>query len=145
MPNGEWVEPRYDDASQPYSLLWWTAQHGWNAYVTGTSYTALGQLAVQTYGNGTYRQHTYDPTSFRLSSLWVGAPNQSGDQWPLWKDFGYDAVGNLAWEKDFRENYTGMPGGYKYHHIAYSYDALDRLTSAATAYNTTSQPAVTES
>ncbi len=58
-PNGEIVTPGYDAASQLVSISGWQILSGVNAYASGATYSALGQLTKLTLASGLNTQYRY--------------------------------------------------------------------------------------
>ena len=100
-------------------------------YVAATSYTAYGEPLQVTYGpstNAASATYTYDDQTRRLTNTLISrtqAPGPAVDS----TTYTYDAAGNLTSDTDTQSE-TGTTITDQQ---CYSYDALDRLTTAWTA------------
>ncbi len=116
-PDGEVVTNGYSD---PRGVL--NTVSGWSSYVNSSSYNALGQVTQQSY-NGwnsssaswSYRSDNFRLDNYQVNSAWYG--NQ------LNLSYSYDAVGNVK---------TISDGSNSNQVQTFTYDALNRLTSAST-------------
>ncbi|CAG1007425.1 partial tRNA(Glu)-specific nuclease WapA, partial [Anaerolineales bacterium] len=118
-PNGEVVTQTYNAGAQVVGLT------GANPYVSGLTYNAQGQIKQMSWGNGATTTYDYygdgGPVinSFRL---WRINTVKSGN--PLLDlQYGYDKVGNI-------NRITDTVNSAQV--VTFTYDALDRLTNAAT-------------
>lgn len=122
-PDNEQIQYSYNRAGQPLGL----SIVGGSQLVTNTTYSALGQIKKQDYGNNTFTEYKYyigeegDPTSLRLKSINTIKPGAPGNT-IFSKTYTYDPVGNITSISgpDETENFT--------------YDKLNRLLGAITAY-----------
>jgi len=124
----------YDSADQVIAMLYpngenvsfsYLPQGGVNtvgAYLMGTQVNAHGQISLRVFGNGTQTSLTYADwlnNAARLSAL------QSGQSASLLNlSFAYDNVGNILTITDLLNSEQVQ---------TFTYDALDRVTSAATS------------
>lgn len=119
-PDSEVAQYAYNRTGQPWKL---TA--GGQPIVTETAYSALGQVRQQNYGNNTQTVNRYyaddpgDPTSLRLKSITTTGPPGT----LFAKNYTYDPVGNIRQISGQGETEN------------FSYDKLNRLLGASTAYN----------
>jgi YD repeat-containing protein len=121
-PGGEVVTTTYNAQGLPETLT--------NAdeyeYVEGADYNALGQPEQVWFGGaglGLTTRYSYDSQNHRLQTLRVGEPGYGGKH--LYLIYAYDDVGNVSCITEWR-------GGVRQRQL-FGYDALDRLTSAATS------------
>jgi RHS repeat-associated protein len=82
-------------------------------YVSSFGYNDLDKVTSKNVGNGKTTTYTYDPLNFRLTGL--STPSLQN------LTYAYDNVGNI----------TGITDGIKAGTQSFSYDDLDRLTSAS--------------
>ena len=96
-----------------------------NWYITNIDYTAAGQVTKIEYGNGVVSDYTYNPQTLRLDQLVTRNSTLNTLQ-----DFSYqfDAVGNV---KSIADAATGTRQDF-------TYDPLNRLTSAVGPYGSQS-------
>lgn len=119
-PNGEAVAVEYNPQGLPETLT------GADTYVTGASYTARGQTDLLQLGEaGLDLQVKYDyyTDDRRLQRLRAGTASVPGRDLDM--RYTYDDVGNVTQIDDVRNGQT--------QYQIFGYDALDRLTSAATS------------
>ncbi len=116
-PDGEVVTHGYSD---PRGVL--NTVSGWSSYVNSSSYNALGQVTQQSYNgwNSTSASWSYRGDNFRLDNYQVNSA-WYGNQLNL--SYSYDAVGNVK---------TISDGSNSNQVQTFTYDALNRLTSAST-------------
>ncbi|PYM91302.1 MAG: hypothetical protein DME04_19325 [Candidatus Rokuibacteriota bacterium] len=107
FPDGDSVNYTYNEA-------------GWLAsvppYISGITYNARGQQTQQQYANGVTTTLTYDPTNFRPLTRSTTGPTGSHQN----LTYGHDPAGNITWVSD--AVWTASRN--------FTYDALNRLTSA---------------
>ena len=104
------------------------------AAVIGVAYDARGQREAIAYGNGVVTNYTYDPETFRLTTLVTTRPNTFAADARTVQSlaYHYDPVGNITRLRDsadiqnvvFFSNQRVEPSA------AYTYDALYRLKVA---------------
>jgi len=119
-PSSEAVAVEYNPQGLPQTLA------GADPYVTGASYTAQGQTDLLQLGEaGLDLQVKYDyyTDGQRLQRLRVGTASVPGRDLDM--RYTYDDVGNVTQIDDVRNGQT--------QYQIFGYDALDRLTSAATS------------
>jgi RHS repeat-associated protein len=97
-------------------------------FVAGIAYNPKGQRESIAYGNGTTTAYTYEPETFRLKTL---VTTRTGDAKVL-QDIGYvyDPVGNIVKIRDDSHNRVFTGGGPVEPVMAFTYDALYRLSEA---------------
>lgn len=104
---------------------------GTNIYLSNVHYDASGQVTDQLLGDNLLKQACYDSNTLRLAKLWAypGTTLQSCDANPpaplLALSFSYQANGNISKVTD-----AGVITNF-------SYDELDRLSTASGPYNET--------
>jgi RHS repeat-associated protein len=116
--DGEVVSYTYDDLGRPRQLK---SNQSANILVD-LAYNMLGQISTQTLGNGTVVTNTYDANTNRLTNRKV----ENGSTTQLDLSYDYDANGNITRLTDRQPNETQF----------YTYDFLNRLTSAIGAQGT---------
>jgi RHS repeat-associated protein len=118
-PNGEVVTQTYNAGAQVVGLT------GANPYVSGLTYNAQGQIKQMSLGNGattTYDYYGDGGPAINSFRLWRINTVKSGN--PLLDlQYGYDKVGNINRITDTVNSAQVS---------TFNYDALDRLTNAAT-------------
>lgn len=115
----------------------------WTPFVTGISYNAKGQRESIDYANGTRTTSTYDPLTFRLTSLHTvrtGAafagdrPQPPPAGWPGADvqnlQYTYDPVGNITRIRDEAQQTIFFRNRRVEPSAEFAYDALYRLTRA---------------
>ncbi|MEJ2737434.1 MAG: hypothetical protein P8189_28405, partial [Anaerolineae bacterium] len=117
-PDDEVVTTTYNAQGLPVTLT------GDAAYISGTSYNALGQVTQLTMGNGTTTSYSYYPAETGNNRLWK---IQVGGGSLLDLEYGYDDVGNVSQLIDDHPTIGGS--------LTFTYDSLDRLTSASGVYS----------
>ncbi len=120
-PTGEVVTQTYNIAAPRSVTQVRSATHN-VAYASGLTYNPPGQLTQMRLGNNLLITNTYDLLSFRLKRL------QAGSLLDL--SYRYDAVGNVQAITDTTNSSQVQ---------TFTYDALDRLTSASTTLIGTGQ------
>ena len=134
QPTDEVVTYTYDMAGRPYTLC---SSYG-PCYITGATYTALGQPLARWDGGGAFQGWTYQTLTGRTENTQVWA---RGSVYVFGRNYWYDNAGNVAgigaWE-----NGSGVTPRQVQ---AFSYDQRDRLIASSTsgdsvgAYNETYQ------
>jgi YD repeat-containing protein len=115
-PDGEVLTYGYDARGRLTTLSGALASWGGSAttaYLSGASYTALGQPLSRVYSNTITLGYSYHPTSYRLTALTAPGVNLG---------YGYDANGNVKAITDTNQATT------------FTYDDLDRLKTASGGY-----------
>jgi RHS repeat-associated protein len=127
-PNGETLTYSYDKAWRPTDM--YSSVGNWH-YVSGTQYTALGQMTQMQYANGLVQNACYNNSMARLTQISIGV-NLTG--WSCGtlggffnRTYSYDSTGNV---KTIGDNAIGQTQNF-------GYDAQNRLTSAYTSGTTT--------
>ncbi|HEX2994517.1 MAG TPA: LamG-like jellyroll fold domain-containing protein [Anaerolineales bacterium] len=116
--DGEVVSYTYDDLGRPDQMK--SSASG--ATLVDLAYNVLGQIESQTLGNGTQVTNTYDAQTTRLTERKA----ETGSTTLLDLAYDYDANGNITRLEDRQLNETQF----------YTYDFLNRLTSAVGASGT---------
>lgn len=114
-PDGEAVTYTYNELGDVETIS------GFSSYVTNVDYNAAGQITKIAYGNGVTTDYTYNPQSLRLSSLQT---RNNSAQVLQYFNYSFDAVGNVTQIQDNVHTATQ----------SFTYDALNRLTSATGSY-----------
>ena len=121
-PDNEEVRYDYDAGGQLNKVFGY--RNGENyAYVNSILYNKMGQKTVVRYGNGAVNRYAYD-ISNRLEKIHVTVNNKV----PIFTAYTYDNVGNILRAYNRCGTDAQTFGGWINH--LYSYDALNRLTSA---------------
>jgi YD repeat-containing protein len=118
-PTGEVVNQTYNAAAQLTSV------YGTNTYASGMTYNALGQIKQVTLGNGaatTYDYYGNGGPAINSFRLWRTQTTKGGTNLMELR-YGYDNVGNVKTITDVTNSNQVL---------TFNYDALDRLTGAAT-------------
>ena len=96
--------------------------------ITGMEYNAKGQRKKIAYGNGVQTTYSYDPFTFRLSTMESIRPIGKN---PLQAyRYTYDPVGNIDAVRDGAESDYFFQNCAVHPHTSYRYDALYRLIEA---------------
>jgi len=114
MPGGKTVAYGYDAVNRLTSVT------DWRGGVTTMNYDAVGRTNVTTYTNGIIAGYSYDAANHPLGLVYSGQGATLGSF-----GYSYDPDGNRQTASDSSGTTT------------YSYDALDRLTSAQAPGGTT--------
>ncbi len=94
-----------------------------NIYISNIDYNEFGQITRIEYGNGTVTTYDYDLNNRRLTRLLTLAPSPLGSLQDL--QYTYDSAGNIL----------NIIDGVNTATQSFSYDALNRLSSATSATN----------
>jgi RHS repeat-associated protein len=122
FPDGETVNFAYNDAG------WLSSIPG---YVTSITYNARGQRLRTDYGNGAVTTWTYHPDTLLLTSRTTSSSAGTLQGFT----YAYDVLGNLTQINDVA-GWTGTR--------TFTYDGLNRLTSAIGTFGGSNQASVSE-
>ncbi len=98
-----------------------------SAYVARIDYNEKEQRLAIAYGNGVSTAYTYEPTTFRLSTLQT-TKSTAGDLQSL--GYTYDPVGNITTVEDTAQQTLYVGNSKIKPTTTYTYDAIYRLTNA---------------
>jgi RHS repeat-associated protein len=115
-PDGEVVTTSYDGNGRPAALS------GNSTYVSWTTYTARGQIASITFGNGTTTSYGYSAPRQWLTSAAVTTPSATLYQ----ASYAYDSAARVTATSSSTDAYLN---------VSYGYDDLNRLVSVGGAQN----------
>jgi RHS repeat-associated protein len=149
VPDQSVIRPRYNEANLLERVdvnLQGVQQNGqpvWTPFVTDIDYDAKGQRAAIAYGNGVVTTYTYDPLTFRLTSLVTARdslafPDDCRQPPPAGfpgcqvqsLHYTYDPVGNITHIRDDAQQIIYFQNKRVEPSADYLYDALYRLIEA---------------
>jgi RHS repeat-associated protein len=99
------------------------------AFVTNIEYDAKGQRSLIQYGNGAQTAYTYDPETFRLTTLTTTSPNPNSRTLQA-LSYSYDPVGNITHIQDAAQQTVFFSNQIVNADNDYVFDALYRLIQA---------------
>ena len=129
LPDGTEIRLAYDLGSYVTSL---SARIGGQGpfvdFLTGQDHDAKGRRTTATLGNGTVRDHIYDPLTFRLTRSRTRRPADGAVLQDL--DYVHDPVGNVVESSDAAQQTLFFAGAIVPPRRRFAYDAIYQLIKA---------------
>jgi RHS repeat-associated protein len=102
----------------------------YTAFVQNLAYNEKGQRTLSVCGNGVQTAYSYDPETYRLTTLQTSPPSGAGPS-PLQDlSYYYDPVGNIVETDDAAQQAIFFNNSFVTANAKYTYDAIYRLISA---------------